>query len=512
MATVFHAPRLAASGQLLRSVVQRPILAFWVLGGAVYGAIALHFGSGHFLDQASRDLWQHLAALRALIADPVSPSNPFVATDEGSRHFHPYWVSLAIAARAVGWNEWQALACGGFVSAGVLLAGIYAFGRAFYRSPWGPIALLAAMLLSWFMPISHTGYHSPETLIEGIAYPAALLVGLSLLLWAAIIRGLTRPLMALLVAPLTAFMLATHQLGAVIGFIGAGCFILLWPDGCWKARASLISAMLAGIALSLLWPYHSPIDAIAKAGNPTWTGGLDFYSPRFIFTAFFPSLIGLWGLLRPRFRRAGFPVLAAFCLFTGIFSLGPFGYLIATRFVMPAVLMLQIGVAALLFEYRGLAPRAKLGLFILACVSIQGHLLMTQRYLSLELANYARVGSAYDAALALTRDIPDGEPIAAHDVAAWPIVATGQRASSVPWPEPMIADLALRQTDTERLFDPALTGHDRIALARRWGVRTLVVDDNGPIRRPMPAGLIERLTQQSVRQSRAGSLVRFDLE
>src|SRR3712207_5213272 len=129
-------PAPAQTGRL-QSILRRPNLIFWAAGLLVYGLAAWHFTGGHFLDQISRDLWQHLASLKALIADPVHPANPFVTTDEGSRHFHPYWVSVALVARLFGWNEWQAIGFAGFVSAGALLAGIHVFGRAFYRTDWG---------------------------------------------------------------------------------------------------------------------------------------------------------------------------------------------------------------------------------------------------------------------------------------------------------------------------------------------------------------------------------------
>src|SRR5687768_13130123 len=199
-------PPAPAKAAPARRLLARPSLCFWAVGLLVYGLAAWRFSGGHFLDQTSRDLWQHLATLRALIADPFHPANPFVATAEGSRHFHPYWVSIALVARAVGWDAWQAIAFAGFVSAGTLLAGIHTFGRAFYRSAWGPLALLAAMAFGWMLPVSHTGYHSLGTLIEGIAYPAALLIGLSLLLWGLVIRGLERPVRIWPIVPLAAFM------------------------------------------------------------------------------------------------------------------------------------------------------------------------------------------------------------------------------------------------------------------------------------------------------------------
>ncbi|MEO7826022.1 MAG: hypothetical protein ABIR60_02675 [Allosphingosinicella sp.] len=494
----------------------RPGLCYWTVALIVLGLEAMHAAGGHFLNQTSRDIWQHLASLRALIADPAHPANPFIPIEGGSRHFHPYWVSIAYVARAVGWNEWQALAFAGFVSAGAIAAGIWAFGRAFYRTPWGPLALLASVTLGWMIPFSHTGYHSPGTFIEGIAYPAALLVGLSFLLWALVIRALERPRLAAGIVPLAAFMFATHQLGAGIGFMAAGCFILLWPEGSLKARAIVCAAFAAGIALSTAWPYHNPFDAIARAANQTWSGGINFYHPLLLVAAFFPSLFGLWGLRHPRFARTGLPVLAAFILFAGIFALGWFGILIATRFVMPAVVMLHIGLGALILalfrDWRRLSKPAQLGLFAVALFSISTFAALTRSQLMGEQLTADREGNSYDSVLALTRDIPDLQPVAGYDMSAWPIVATGQRVVSVPWPEPMIDDLAERQAAIERLFDPALSREQRLGLARHWGARTLIIDKRGPLRRRMPSGIVATLKAQSLRYSEAGEFIRFDLE
>jgi hypothetical protein len=505
----------AKSGPL-HWLAKRPSHCFWVAALIILGLEALHAAGGHFLNQTSRDIWQHLASLRALIENPAAPANPFVPIDGGSRHFHPYWVSIAYVARAVGWNEWQALAFAGFVSAGAIAAGIWAFGRAFYRTPWGPLALLAAVTFGWMIPFSHTGYHSPGTFIEGIAYPAALLVGLSLLLWALVIRALERPAVAAAIVPLAAFMLATHQLGAGIGFMAAGCFILLWPEGSLKARALVCAAFAAGIALSMAWPYHSPFEAIARSANQTWSGGINFYHPLLLITAFIPSVFGLWGLRHKRFARTGLPVLAAFLLFTGIFILGWFGILIATRFVMPAVLMLHIGLGALFIalfgDWRQLSRTAQLGLVACALFSLCTFGAFTRGQLMHEQEIADQQGNAYASALALTRDIPDREPVAGYDMSAWPIVATGQRVASVPWPEPGIADLAERQAAVERLFDPALSREQRLRLARHWGAKTLILDKRGPLRRKMPKGIVAALKAQSVRHAESGQFIRFDLE
>ena len=122
------------------------------------------------------------------------------------------------------------------------------------------------------------------------------------------------------------------------------------------------------------------------------------------------------------------------------------------------------------------------------------------------------MGNIYDHARGLTADIPDQEPIAAYDVAVWPVVAGGQRAMSVPWPEPFIADLDERQRAAELLFEPSLTRSERIALARRYGVNTLIIDQRFALRRKRNFLRLVILMNEARRFRRLGPLWRFDLE
>ena len=492
-----------------------PAALFWICGLVFYGAIAAQAATGHFLDQSSRDIWQHLAALKALIADPIHPVNPFIPTNDSSRHFQPYWVSVALLARLLGWNEWQAYAFASFLSAGVLLGGIYTFGREFYRDRRGPLALLAAMALGWIFPIEHTGYHSPSALLDGFAYPATFLIGLSLVLWALVIRALAKPRLALVIAPLGALMFATHQLGAGIGFILAGWLALLWPNVSFRNRAAALGAIAIGLAASALWPYFNPFGAVLRTGNTRWTGGPDFYGAVFLVTALVPQAAGLIGLLHPDFRRSAGAVLAAFGTYTALFLLGLAGVLIATRFLMPAVLMLHIGLGALLLvvarRWKDYSDRRRLALFGLGAAVVSTFAITSSIWFNRHAQIARRDGSDAAYAMALTRDIPDMQPVAVYDVAVWPVIATGQRAVSEPWPEPGIADLAQRQAATETLFDPTLSRDARVALAQRWGVRTLIMHRKGALRRKMPAHLIETLQRQAVRQERSGPFLRFDL-
>ena len=490
-----------------------PTALFWICGLLFYGAIAALAANGGFLDQASRDIWQHLAALKALIANPTHPTNPFVSTADYSRHFQPYWVTVAFIARAVGWDEWQAYAFATFLNAGLLLGGIYTFGRAFYRDSRGPLALLGAIALGWIFPIHHTGYHSPAAYWDGFAYPATLLVSLSMMLGALIIRALQRPRLALLIMPLAAFMFTTHQLGGGIAFILAGWLALLWPDASRRNRVIALGALTCGLATSAIWPYFNPFEAVFHPGNSTWSGGPNFYGPEFIVTALLPQVLGLVGLLHPEFRRTARPILAALVTYAALFFLGLAGILIATRFLMPAVLMLHIGLGALLLliarRWKDYSSLTQLMVFAAGGATVALLALTSWMSVSRQVHDYG--GDYYRALRSLTQNIPDVQPVAVYDVAVWPVVATGQRALSEPWPEPGIPDLPQRQAATEQLFDPALSRDQRIALAKQWAVKTLIMHRNGALRREMPPRLIETLRAQSIRQERAGPFLRFDL-
>jgi hypothetical protein len=264
-----------------------------------------------------------------------------------------------------------------------------------------------------------------------------------------------------------------------------------------------------------LWPFFNPFDAIRGTGNARWSGGINFYSFGQLLAATVPPAFGLFGLLSRDFASRARPVLIAFLAFVLVFACGLFGIMVATRFVMPAVLMLHIGLGALFLSlarrWTTFSKRRQLSVFGAWFLVLYLNAILTYIYLSHESGKFAERGNAFEAARTLTSDLPDSEPVAGYDVAVWPIVATGQRAISIPWPEPGIPDLAKRQQLVEQLFDPALTRVQRQGVARRVGVRVLIMDKEGPLRRDMPPKLIETLERQSVRQSKAGPFLRFDL-
>jgi hypothetical protein len=483
-----------------------PILLYIAAALVLLGTSAFLSAFNMLHEQPNRDIWQHAAALRALIENLEAPQNPFVPGGETSRHFHPLWVGVAMMARVFDLSVWQALSLSGFIVATVLAIGIYAFARRYFQMRWAPVVLLVTMLLGWSAHVEHTGMHSLKTLLFGSAYPATLLVGLSLILWAATIQSFVKPPYLAGIALLSALMFSTHQLGAVLGFIGAGSFALLWPEGGLRQRAAIIIALFLGIGAALFWPYYNPLLMMLQPGSSRWNGGQDFYSLGFLTWPFVPAVLGVLGLRDAKSR----PLVLALVLYTLVYLVGFSGLLIAGRFLSGSLLVLHIGLAAIilkLFQDRaanGLPLRNTVILGGITAVFLFGFAVC--EFQVRHLNNRAIAPDIYGNALALTVDIPDTKPVAAYSSTAWPIVATGQRVLSVPWPEPGITDLARRQDQTNDLFDSTLSSDDRRTLARQVGVTVLIVD-----RRFLSEARLAQLASDAIIVTDEGMMRRFDL-
>ena len=487
-----------------RGLLFGPNLAFWCLATIFLGAAAWVSSTNMVLQSPVTDIWQHYAALRELMADLRNPDNPFVITEEGSRHFHPLWVVSAALAQVFDLTAWQILRLASFVSMAILGTGIFFFARTIHPSPWAPLMLLLTMLFAWAGQVEHTGFHSLGSLMYTAPYPATFLIGFSLILWVMSIRALENVKYAIAIFPFAAFMFTTHQLGAVIGIVGAGCFALFWPADNHKTRMFVILALLAGVALSTLWPYHNPVALVLQPGNSNWAGGPNFYSPIIVLTTLSPAIIGVLGLKRKRER----PLLLLLLAFVCLYLVGVTGAKVAGRFVMPITLVLHVGLVIYVLELakhpmmhsdrtRNLTiVGAVYVLFVFFVTVMNAHAFEEQGYEK----------GAYQAAIELTRDIPDEQPVATWHVTAWPVVASGTKVLSIPWPEPAISDLAERQATTLSLFQYSLSKEELIALARQAGVRTLIVDE-----RSVLPPIIPRLTNLAAHTRSVPPLWRFDL-
>jgi hypothetical protein len=444
---------------------------------------------------ANKDAWQHLAALQALIDDPLRPANPFVATADSSRLFGPVHVAGALVARALGLS---ALGAYGLVAGFNLFAlalGQYLFGRSYFRSAWGPAALLAAMAGGWWVSFIHTGFHSALSLLEGAEYPATSGIALGLILWGMTLRLIADPRWSIAYPLLVAAMIANHPLSAGIALIGAGCLWLLEP-GTTQARARVAAMVAGGLLLAAAWPYFNPYRELMTAESPDWKPTLDwspnFYSPAVLAMTLWPAAIGVLGL-----RRSTAAMLALYAL---VFPLGLLGHQPAHRFLMPMVLTLHIGMAALLLRFWPTPWRRVLLTGMAASVVLQ--LVAGSQYVRYAAGGWRTDGDLlrHGRALHLTG------VVAGDGLAAWPLVANGVRVIATPLPEPLIADLSRRQRDNDALFASATPLSVRNAILARYGVRSLVIDTDF-----IHPGELETLASFATEAARSGPLIRYDV-
>jgi hypothetical protein len=452
------------------------------------------------LNWGAADIWQHLAALNAVIENPRHPNNPFVDTTDPTRLFGPYWVITGTLARLLGGSALQALVAAGIFSVALWLGALFLFGRAWLGSSRGALVLLLAVVLGWAWPPSFTGYHSPLAIVTGAAYPAFLLLGLTLILWTLSIRMLEVGGGLFTILLLTAFMVATHPFGAAVGIAGAVAFGLVAGEVPTLWRMRLLAGIALGALLALFWPYYSVMSVLRSADNPAWTTSANFYSPRWLAQSLVPAIFGLAGLL----NRRSLPLTILLALCTAGFLLGTTEQFAAGHRLLPYItLILQIGLAQLLLTGWE-SHRLRLPVLGLAAILALVQLQWTIGIAGAMRSDIRQNGNLLSAAKALTRGLPRCTGIAGFETASFPIVATGRRMMSTPFAEPLVADMAKRQADTRALFDPAKPAAVRQALAARRNVHFLVVDD-----RATPPAILRMLQAEADGWRRAGYLILF---
>ena len=472
-----------------------PAAGFVALAVVGYGWILwFQLGDPLVLGLTPRDVWQHLAALQALMLNPAAPLNPFVATADPSRLFGPVHVVLGWAGHAFGWTILQAYVAVCTLNLTMLAGGIWAFARSYYRNPWGPLVLLAVTLLGWAVAFTFPGVQSPVSLIKNVGIPATFMIGAGLFGWAWTIRLLRRwsAVELALFTLFVALMFANHQLGAGIMLIGCGCFWLAGPAP-WRQRAGLAAAVAAGLTLAAAWPYFDPWAVFVTAERASWRAGIDFYAAQAVVPMLVPAALGVFGLRRPTLLMAG--------VFFGLYSTGLAQVAVAHRFLSPLTLVLQIGLAQLILDH---GRRHSLIVAGLAMACIAPHAVTAQAEIDGMQAQVLRDGNVLSVARVLLADRPAG--IAAWQAAAWPVVANGMKVLITPFTETLIPDQPRRWKLNEALFARHATPAARLALACRLHVGTLVAEAD-----TLAAPTQAALRTLAIRTTRSRNLLRYDL-
>jgi hypothetical protein len=454
-------------------------------------ALFLLYSPGEHLWNA--DYWEHAAAVRALVTDPLHPGNPFYGTAAPSRDYSPWYVAWGAVAHAFGWQPFLAMNLSAMVSISLILAGVYLFFGEYFLNPWAPSLGLISLLFVWGEPWVWSGFHNLRSLALTGSYPSTFAFALTWLAWWAGLRALRAdhigPKSLALMAGLGALLFVSHPISGPFAIFGLLCFVLFEPGPGMRPRAALCAALLAGAASTHFWPYFDPWQVLLEGRQTTsmWLGDDRFYRVPTVLLWAGPAMAG--ALAMARFFRdrshsgTAFGFAATLAVYLGLRAAGiPQGQ----RLVPFLILYLQIALVWLLLSCFGLGGdqrwtlgrRARQGIILVCAAFVVGQTEIT----ALEAAGGifghklpdVPVYALQDVRGPVERAIAGVEPktvVLASCRVALMLPALGRQVVSICRPAPPSQDDLGRMTDVQAFFSPGTSDAVRRAILDRYHVR-----------------------------------------
>jgi hypothetical protein len=260
---------------------------YLVLGAVVTVFTGIQTANG----QWSTDMWEHVAVVRGLIDDPFRSTQPLVLLDT------PYTVSLGVLGRVIGLSAISILSVAAVANVVLLLVALRLFVIEATGNRRAPFWALVFVLLLWgFSPYRFSGFFNLNSVGFVLPYPSAFATAIALLTLTVAMRamGKRRWPSFVAVAAGTATVVLVHPI------TGAWLAIALAAVGVSRARLAadwiwLAAAGVAGVALTLLWPYYSVFD-LARDTSSYGAANKAMYDD--VALRLFPAAIGIWVVWR----------------------------------------------------------------------------------------------------------------------------------------------------------------------------------------------------------------------
>jgi hypothetical protein len=208
------------------------------------------------------DAWEHAAALRMLISDPVHPAMPHLGVDGPSARFIPPYVGAALLARSAGWDGPETLLYFGLCTVFLTVISVYVFARVMFRSESAPVFLLGILYFGWGTGVVWSNSTALSALPFVAGYPSSFVFALTWLLWTLVVLLLRRRTMRsdlfiyVGIAGLVWLMAVSHLPTTLFALVGA-FFLLLSTRSSFLCKAFVISAIALGVLTVEVWPYYS---------------------------------------------------------------------------------------------------------------------------------------------------------------------------------------------------------------------------------------------------------------
>lgn len=418
------------------------------------------------------DALLHLAVLRSVLVDPWAPPHPVVATGDPTAYWSPLTVGLGIGGGLLGVGPVGLMWASAAVALVVLGVGLWRFTVAVTGRPEAVPLAVVFVLFAWGMrPVSWSGSLDVGSLGAGLAYPATLAVGVSLVWLASLARYLEEPRWGrgALLAVGAGLVVLVHPFSGLWLVVGAAAFVARRP----RRAGALVTVVVGAAVIVSVWPWYPWRDLISSA--PALTDiHRDLYVevlPKVVLAA--PGVVAL--LLRLRRERRD-PLALMFLLAAGLYLVGGVvGRYELGRALPIAMVATHVALADLVARMVDEGRRTAAAVIVVPVVvlGVVGSLPGWVRMLP---GGVAPVPAVYRQPVTAPYRILEGRVsgavvLATEETVRRAVPAFGGRTVAPGFPMPLLRDAAARAELVTRFVDPATSPSERTWILSTSGAR-----------------------------------------
>jgi hypothetical protein len=486
--------------------------SYLVVGSALVTYVALCTGWREGIPQA--DAWEHHRAIIALTENIRYPGNPTYATEDPSIRYSPYTVAQALVCRATGWAPYDILSGAAVVNTLLLVVGVRVLLAEFGEAASAATALIVMISLYGGTPAYANSYALADLPWQQVN-PSALALALTPYTWVLFRRSpRTRwfgPALAMATALATVTLL-DHAMTGLFTLVGLLVIALTLPPA-QRPRGLLSLALLVSVAAVLcsVWPWYDFIAAVrSRRDNDYW---YDESTLLIMLTAWcWPAyLCGFAALAvrRPLVRTLLFGAIVSLALSLLAFALrSP----VLARLPLPALIFVHLPIGVFCHESAILHPAtwpqrlrtlwggepAKVYPVIVESIValILGGALIPQLiqvvttpylagpYVAQILGQPPKLVHLKAAGDRLLRGIGAHDVVLSDMITSWPLPSSKGRIVAALHYEFFVPGQALRKANVNAFFAEGASDRDRLAIARKYHVRWIVLN-NALLPRPV---------------------------
>ncbi|HVW85730.1 MAG TPA: ABC transporter permease [Bryobacteraceae bacterium] len=446
---------------------------YWALSFIVVALIAIGATNGILLG----DFWDHGAAVRELMSHPTDPSHPIFNLRLPHQFFSPYSLAVAALSRTTGLSAVDGLRLAGVINVLALFTTFYLFAVKMFRNPRTALYGILFVLLLWGPAAwNHSGFLHFNSLVQTAAFPSTFVSALTFLIWYCALLLEHRPLMLVsVIAPLMLVALISHPLTSIAMMMGLAA-IAVGREYRNRGRLAIAAAVLLTFAGAALWPLFPFYGLLTQ--SPRWDLDANWMYSNYggILLRIFPALVGLPVVVRRLMRNPRDFIGLTFCGLLLVYLLGGItGKYVVGRVLPFALLMLQLSLAHWLAQAAddaapsGFAMRRGLLALTLVC----GLTMLPGIASSLPLWQ-----NSYGEFRFLSSRVKPSETVLTDEQSSLKEPAFGGRVVAFTRGHTVgfVPDLAARNEDRDRFFEPGTSDGDRRRIIGRYQVQYVLIN------------------------------------